>query len=125
MRCGCGVGAVWWVHRCVFREGRGRILRAVGLPLVPEEWLQLLGSASPSPLPPPPHLHPMLTTLACVHAPPCAAAAPPPPHVSEASARQHADGFVAAVHVLVGAVERLYAGVTMPKSDFSMAALWK
>lgn len=44
---------------------------------------------------------------------------------TEESARHHADGFVAAAHKLVGQIERLYEGVEMPRSDFSMSALWK
>jgi hypothetical protein len=32
---------------------------------------------------------------------------------------------VAAAHKLVGQIERLYEGVEMPRSDFSMSALWK
>lgn len=48
-----------------------------------------------------------------------------PPHDAEESARQHAVGFVDAAHTLVGLVEKLYEGVEMPRSDFSMASLWK
>lgn len=44
---------------------------------------------------------------------------------AEESALQHADGFVDAAHKLVGLVEKLYEGVEMPRSDFSMASLWK
>lgn len=43
---------------------------------------------------------------------------------TEESARSHADGFVTAARRLVGTVEALYAGVDMPRSDFSMSALW-
>ncbi|KAL4433930.1 hypothetical protein ABPG75_000371 [Micractinium tetrahymenae] len=44
---------------------------------------------------------------------------------TEESARQHAEGFVDAAHKLVGLVEKLYEGVEMPRSDFSMSSLWK
>lgn len=44
---------------------------------------------------------------------------------TEDSARHHAEGFVVAAHKLVGMIEKLYDGVEMPRSDFSVASLWK
>lgn len=43
---------------------------------------------------------------------------------AEDSARQHAEGFVDAAHKLVALIEKLYAGVEMPRSDFSMSSLF-
>ena len=44
---------------------------------------------------------------------------------AEDSARKHAEGFVEAAHQLVGTVEKLYAGIEIPRSDFSVSSLWK
>jgi hypothetical protein len=44
---------------------------------------------------------------------------------TEESARSHAEGFVDAAHKLVGMIDKLYAGVEMPRSDFSVGSLWK
>jgi len=44
---------------------------------------------------------------------------------AEESARHHAEGFVEAAHKLVGMIEKLYAGIEMPRSDFSVSSLWK
>lgn len=40
------------------------------------------------------------------------------------SAREHANGFTIAADAIVAAVERLYDGVEMPQSDFSVKSLW-
>lgn len=53
-------------------------------------------------------------TLGCLFAMLCA----------EESAIKHADGFTAAADALVAAIEKLYAGIEMPRSDFSVKALW-
>jgi hypothetical protein len=50
---------------------------------------------------------------------------PAAPAAAEQSARQHSEGFVIAAHKLVAMVEKLYDGVEMPRSDFSMASLWQ
>lgn len=60
---------------------------------------------------------------ACAHA--AAAAASGASAAAEESARAHAEGFVEAAHKLVGLIEHLYEGLTMPKSDFSVSSLWK
>lgn len=43
---------------------------------------------------------------------------------AEETARGHGEGFTAAADSIVSAVERLYVGVEMPRSDFSVSALW-
>lgn len=43
---------------------------------------------------------------------------------TDETARVHADGFTAAADAIVAAVEKLYAGVDMPKSDFTVKSLW-
>ena len=43
---------------------------------------------------------------------------------TEESAVEHADAFTAAADAIVAAIERLYLGVEMPRSDFSVKALW-
>lgn len=44
---------------------------------------------------------------------------------TEESAMQHYEGFVSAAHALVAMIEKLYAGVEMPRSDFSVSSLWQ
>ena len=72
------------------------------------------------PAPAPSFPAPSLTQI-----PPAPAPRPRALPAAEESARHHADGFVAAAHKLVGQIERLYEGVEMPRSDFSMSTLWK
>ncbi len=43
---------------------------------------------------------------------------------SEESAIQHADGFTVAADAIVAAIDNLYMGVEMPRSDFNVKALW-
>lgn len=43
---------------------------------------------------------------------------------TEVSSRQHAVGFVVAAHQMVAHIEKLYEGVEIPRSDFSISALW-
>jgi len=43
---------------------------------------------------------------------------------TEESAIEHAEGFTAAADALVSAIENLYQGVEMPKSDFTVKSLW-
>lgn len=40
------------------------------------------------------------------------------------SAREHAKGFMEAANVIVGQISKLYEGVEIPRSDFSIASLW-
>lgn len=44
---------------------------------------------------------------------------------AEESARSHGDGFTAAADAIVAAIQSLYDGVQMPRSDFTVSALWK
>lgn len=43
---------------------------------------------------------------------------------TEESAKVHGEGFIEAADNIVEAIERLYTGVEMPKSDFTMKSLW-
>ena len=43
---------------------------------------------------------------------------------TEESAKKHGDGFIEAADRIVEAIETLYTGVQMPKSDFTMKSLW-
>ena len=43
---------------------------------------------------------------------------------TDETARTHADGFTAAADAIVAAVEKLYEGVEMPRSDFNVKSLW-
>ncbi|KDD75016.1 hypothetical protein H632_c923p1 [Helicosporidium sp. ATCC 50920] len=43
---------------------------------------------------------------------------------TEETARQHAHSFVDAARLVVAHIEELYDGVAMPRSDFSISALW-
>jgi hypothetical protein len=43
---------------------------------------------------------------------------------TDASAAEHARGFTVAADALVAAIEKLYKGVEMPRSDFTVKALW-
>jgi len=40
------------------------------------------------------------------------------------SAASHAIGFTAAADAIVAAIEKLYEGMVMPKSDFTVKSLW-
>lgn len=40
------------------------------------------------------------------------------------SAQEHANGFTVAADAIVAAIERLYDGVEMPRSDFTVKSLW-
>jgi hypothetical protein len=44
--------------------------------------------------------------------------------IAEESALIHGDGFIEAADAIVEAVDALYAGVEMPKSDFTVKNLW-
>jgi hypothetical protein len=43
---------------------------------------------------------------------------------TDASARANGEAFVAAADAVSASVSRLYAGVDVPKSDFTVKALW-
>ena len=43
---------------------------------------------------------------------------------TEESAREHGQAFVVAAEKLLGHINSLYDGVTMPRSDFTMNSLW-
>jgi len=43
---------------------------------------------------------------------------------AEESARHHGEGFIEAADAIVDAIDGLYVGVEMPKSDFSMKSIW-
>lgn len=43
---------------------------------------------------------------------------------TEESARGHAEAFVAAADKLVAEIEKLFVGIDMPRSDFTVAHLW-
>lgn len=43
---------------------------------------------------------------------------------TEESAKKHGEGFIEAADAIVKAIEALYVGVDMPKSDFSVKNLW-
>ena len=43
---------------------------------------------------------------------------------TEESAKEHAVNFTTAADAIVASIEKLYDGVTMPRSDFSVKALW-
>lgn len=43
---------------------------------------------------------------------------------TDASAEEHARGFTEAADAIVSSVMKLYDGVTIPKSDFSVKSLW-
>ena len=43
---------------------------------------------------------------------------------TEDTARAHADGFTAAADAIVAAVNTLYVGIEMPRSDFTVKSLW-
>ena len=40
------------------------------------------------------------------------------------TARGHADGFTTAADGIVAAIEKLYEGVDIPRSDFTVKSLW-
>lgn len=43
---------------------------------------------------------------------------------TEESAKEHAVHFTSAADSIVAEIEKLYNGVSMPRSDFSMKSLW-
>lgn len=43
---------------------------------------------------------------------------------TEESAKQSGKDFIAAADAIVDAIEQLFVGISMPKSDFSVASLW-
>jgi len=43
---------------------------------------------------------------------------------TDETAKAHADGFTKAADGIVAAVDKLYAGVEMPRSDFNVKNLW-
>lgn len=45
--------------------------------------------------------------------------------LAEESAKSHGEGFIAAADELVKAIDALFVGVSMPKSDFSLNSLFK
>lgn len=56
--------------------------------------------------------------------PTCPSNVPTPSGLPEESAREHAEGFVNAATKLVHDLGKLYVGVEVPKSDFSVSSLW-
>jgi hypothetical protein len=46
-----------------------------------------------------------------------------PPSADE-SAREHAVHFIAAADDIVASIQKLFEGVEMPRSDFSVGSLW-
>jgi hypothetical protein len=45
--------------------------------------------------------------------------------LTELTARQNSQGFVVAADTLVNTVEKLFEGIEMPRSDFTVASLWQ
>ena len=43
---------------------------------------------------------------------------------TDETARVHAEGFTTAADAIVAVIEKLYDGIEMPRSDFTMKSLW-